>query len=91
MTSLPPGKYYWPGAESHEAYTEKKFVLHTQKLINTNKKYTVFSSESHSSKPIVPIDKNTQLYKLSSIMTNILTQIQKKMYCLVQLDKNKYV
>jgi hypothetical protein len=42
MSQLPPGKYYWPSAESHESYTNTppptikhsskytKYPLHTQ-------------------------------------------------------------
>ena len=29
-----PGKYYWPGAESHEAYTDKPIIITS----STNKK-----------------------------------------------------
>jgi hypothetical protein len=49
MYSLPPGKYYWPGAESHEAYTDKPIIITS----STNKKIhpptqLITGSESHS-------------------------------------------
>ena len=55
MSQLPPGKYYWPSAESHESYTNTppptikhsskytKYPLHTQ---------IITSSESHSELPM---------------------------------------
>jgi hypothetical protein len=53
MSSLPPGKYYWPGAESHEAYTDKPIIITS----STNKKIhpptqLITGSESHSDEPI---------------------------------------
>ena len=64
MTRLPPGKYFWPGAESHESFTNKKFVVEKPKITHTHKKYTIYSSESHSSTPIVTnCNTQTHLYE----------------------------
>lgn len=53
MYSLPPGKYYWPGAESHEAYTDKPIIIRSSTNIKIHPtSQLITGSESHSGEPI---------------------------------------
>ena len=54
----PPGKYYWPGSESHEAYTTikpKYIAANARDAKLTRKIYPsttlITGSESHSAEP----------------------------------------
>ena len=55
----PPGKYYWPGSESHEAYTtiKPKYIPANARDTKLTRKIYPFTtlitgSESHSAEPM---------------------------------------
>ena len=60
-SNKPKDKFFWPGAESHDSFTDidfsKKKRLHEEKtknsLFDKNMPQITFSSESHSDNPIV--------------------------------------
>ena len=54
MSQLPPGKYYWPGPESHEAYTNKSYTQNQSFTPNYHipNHQNITGSECHCSEPI---------------------------------------